>query len=118
LDAKPGLFMNFDKLTEKRKGEPKRGRGRGGTSMPNPLKLHLSTQEKLWRKLKQKVTHLHRWSRDLPMLLQQIRAFLDAFAHDSPDLLRSVGLMLSGSFAKVHKKPWMPSFHDLTSDPQ
>jgi hypothetical protein len=48
--------------------------------------------EKLWRKLKQEVTHLHRWADDLPALGQAIDAFFAQFASGSVDLLRYVGL--------------------------
>lgn len=48
--------------------------------------------EKLWRKLKQELLHLHPSADDLPGLRQAIDDFLAAFAHGSPDLLRYVGL--------------------------
>ena len=48
--------------------------------------------EKLWRKLRQDITHLHRWATDLPRLRAEIDQFLAQFAHGSPDLLRYVGL--------------------------
>jgi transposase len=48
--------------------------------------------EKLWRKLKQELLHLHPLADDLPALRQAIDDFLAAFAHASPDLLRYVGL--------------------------
>lgn len=48
--------------------------------------------EKLWRKLRQEVTHLHRWADDLPQLREAIERFLDRFASGSADLLRYVGL--------------------------
>ena len=50
--------------------------------------------EKLWRKLRQEVTHLHRWADDLLTLRTQIDHFLDQFAGGSRDLLRYVGLLL------------------------
>lgn len=48
--------------------------------------------EKLWRKLRQDVTHLHPWSADLDVLRAHIDHFLHGFANGSPDLLRYVGL--------------------------
>lgn len=50
--------------------------------------------EKLWRKLRQEVTHLHRWADDLAQLRSEIDQFLDQFALGSTDLLRYVGLGL------------------------
>ena len=48
--------------------------------------------EKLWRKLRQDVTHLHRWADDLETLRTEIDRFLDQFAKGSVELLRYVGL--------------------------
>lgn len=48
--------------------------------------------EKLWRKLRQDVTHLHRWADDLDTLRTEIDRFLDQFAQGSLDLLRYMGL--------------------------
>lgn len=48
--------------------------------------------EKLWRKLRQDVTHLHRWADDLPGLRTAIDQFLELFAEGSAILLRYVGL--------------------------
>jgi hypothetical protein len=53
----------------------------------------LNPIEKLWRWLKQEILHLHRLSDDWPALKQEVAAFLDRFADDSPDLLRYVGLL-------------------------
>jgi len=53
----------------------------------------LNPIEKLWRKLRQEVTHLHRWADDLPGLRVAIDAFLAHFATDSSDLLRYTGLL-------------------------
>jgi hypothetical protein len=50
--------------------------------------------EKLWRKLRQEVTHLHLWADDLAQLRAEIDRFLDQFADGSPALLRYVGLGL------------------------
>jgi hypothetical protein len=52
--------------------------------------------EKLWRKGRQEVLHLHRLANQLEELRQQMRSFLDQFAHGSPELLRYVGLALPG----------------------
>jgi hypothetical protein len=48
--------------------------------------------EKLWRKLRQEVTHLHRWANDVPRLREEAERFLDQFASGSTDLLRYVRL--------------------------
>jgi hypothetical protein len=48
--------------------------------------------EKLWRKLRQELTHLHLWAADLPRLRTEIDQFLAQFATGSTDLLRYVGL--------------------------
>ena len=44
--------------------------------------------EKLWRKLRQELTHLHRWGDDVARLRDEIDRFLKQFADGSPDLLR------------------------------
>jgi transposase len=54
----------------------------------------LNPIEKLWRWLKQDVLHLHRLAHDLPLLRALVLDFLARFEHDSPDLLRYVGLPL------------------------
>jgi hypothetical protein len=48
--------------------------------------------EKLWRKLRQDVTPLHRWADDLETLRTEIDRFLDQFAQGSLERLRHVGL--------------------------
>jgi DDE superfamily endonuclease len=48
--------------------------------------------EKLWRKLRQELTHLHPWATDLQRLRAEIEEFLAQFATGSPELLRYVGL--------------------------
>lgn len=48
--------------------------------------------EKLWRWLKQDVLHLHRLADDLAGLRGLVLDFLARFEHDSPQLLRYVGL--------------------------
>jgi hypothetical protein len=47
---------------------------------------------KLWRKLRQELTHLHPWAADLSRLREEIDQFLAQFATGSTDLLRYVGL--------------------------
>ncbi len=53
----------------------------------------LNPIEKLWRKLRQEVLHLHRLSDDWHTLQQRVRAFFETFAHGSQALLRYVGLL-------------------------
>lgn len=53
----------------------------------------LNPIEKLWRKLKQDVLHLHRLSDDWQALKLKVADYLDQFSHDSPQLLRYVGLL-------------------------
>jgi len=48
--------------------------------------------EKLWRKLKQAVLHLHRRASDLKALRLLVTEFLQQFAAGSSELLRYVGL--------------------------
>jgi hypothetical protein len=48
--------------------------------------------EKLWRKLRQQLTHLHPWADDLARLRAEIDQFLGYFAFGSAALLRYVGL--------------------------
>lgn len=48
--------------------------------------------EKLWRKLRQDVLHLHRFADALDDLRTAVDTFLDQFANGSSDLLRYVGL--------------------------
>lgn len=52
----------------------------------------LNPIEKLWRWLRQDVIHLHNCARDVAVLRERIRTFLDQFATASPALLRYVGL--------------------------
>jgi hypothetical protein len=54
----------------------------------------LNPIEKLWRKLKQELVHLHRLADKLPELRAAIDHFLDQFAYGSFDLLRYVGLLV------------------------
>jgi len=55
----------------------------------------LNPIEKLWRRLKQHVIHLHRLSHDWPTLKLRVDQYLTQFADGSPDLLRYVGLLPS-----------------------
>ncbi len=50
--------------------------------------------EKLWRKLKADVLHLHRSADDLAALRTLVTDFLEQFANGSRDLLRYVGLLV------------------------
>jgi DDE superfamily endonuclease len=61
----------------------------------------LNPIEKLWRWVRQDILKMHRWVEDWPWVKQQVRAFLDQFAHGSPDLLRYVGLLGKGKLATV-----------------
>ena len=53
----------------------------------------LNPIEKLWRKLRQEVLHMHRLSDDWQTLQQRVRDFLDTFAQGSRALLHYVGLL-------------------------
>jgi hypothetical protein len=78
------------------------------TPSPQARRLHLPIQliclptyaswlnpiEKLWRKLKQEVLHLHPWAADLVELRRQVLAFFASCADESHDLLRYVGLLV------------------------
>jgi hypothetical protein len=55
--------------------------------------------DKLWRWLRRDVLKAHRLADGWPHLRQQVNAFLDQFAHGSPALLRSVGLVGDGHLA-------------------
>ncbi len=57
--------------------------------------------EKLWRWLRQDVLHLHRLAHDWVTLRQQVRWFLDQFAHGSSYVLRYVGLLGAGRLAQA-----------------
>lgn len=52
----------------------------------------LNNIEKLWRWIKQRVTHAHPWCDDFTQFRQQIRAELEALASGSSDLHRYCGL--------------------------
>lgn len=63
------------------------------TLIPMPLYAPwLNPIEKLWRKLKQEVLHMHRNGDDWDTLKARVTGFLDRFASGSPELLRYVGL--------------------------
>lgn len=70
----------------------------GGLNLPIqaiPLPTYaswLNPTEKLWRKLKQEVLHLHRFADRLDELREEVDRFLRQFADGSHDLLRYVGL--------------------------
>jgi hypothetical protein len=53
----------------------------------------LNPIEKLWRLLRQTLTHLHPWADDMPTLRTAIDTFLGTFATGSADLLRATGLL-------------------------
>lgn len=52
----------------------------------------LNPIEKLWRKLKQDVLHLHRWAENLETLRERVLDFFKPFACGSTELLQAVGL--------------------------
>lgn len=52
----------------------------------------LNAAEKLWRWVKQRVTHTHPWSNDFPVFRQQIRDEFARLAPGSPQLLHYCGL--------------------------
>jgi transposase len=53
----------------------------------------LNPIEKLWRKLKQEVLHMHRLRDDWQALQQRVASFLDSFTEGSAELLHYVGLL-------------------------
>ena len=55
--------------------------------------------EKLWRKLKQEVLHLHRLAGDLATLRTLVKEVLPQFASGPSDLLRYVGLSFRITFS-------------------
>lgn len=80
--------------------EPSAAAQRRGGALRLPIQLvplptyasWLNPIEKLWRKLKQEVLHLHRLAAHLDELRQQVSTYLDQFAAGSLELLRYVGL--------------------------
>lgn len=63
----------------------------------------LNPIEKLWRWLRQTVLHRHRLSERWNELKQRVAAFFDQFKDGSQELLRYVGLLGKGLFAKALK---------------
>lgn len=61
----------------------------------------LNPIEKLWLWLRRDVLAAHRHADDWSQLRQQVNGFLDQFAHGSPALLRTVGLVGNGHLAYV-----------------
>ncbi len=61
----------------------------------------LNPIEKLWKWLRQVVLHRHRMSDRWPELKQRVGRFLDQFRDGSDELLRYVGLLGQGRFAKI-----------------
>lgn len=59
----------------------------------------LNPIEQLWRWLRRDVLTAHRFADDWSQLRQQVNRFLDQFAHGSPALLRTVGLVGDGHLA-------------------
>ncbi len=53
--------------------------------------------EKLWRKLKQELLHLHPWATHWDELRARVTHFLSQYARGSPELLRYVGLLGSSN---------------------
>jgi hypothetical protein len=65
----------------------------------------LNPIEKLWRWLRQDTLKMHRLAADWPALQQQVRSFLDQFAHGSHALLHYVGLRGDGKLAQAIRPP-------------
>lgn len=61
----------------------------------------LNPIEKVWRWVRQQVLHHHRKSEQWDELKQQVAAFFDQFRHGSRALLKYVGLLGEGRFAKI-----------------
>jgi len=61
----------------------------------------LNPIEKLWRWTRQTVLHRHRLASRWDELKQRVAAFFDQFANGSQELLRYVGLLGDGRFAKA-----------------
>jgi transposase len=57
--------------------------------------------EKLWRKLKQEVLHLHRYEDDWEGLKNRVACYLDNFSSGSTELLHYVGLSEPGKLYKL-----------------
>lgn len=66
----------------------------GITLVPLPVYAPwLNPIEKLGRKLKQQIVHMHRHSQHWPVLRQRVCQFMDQLSHGSDELLRYVGLL-------------------------
>ena len=65
--------------------------------------------EKLWRKLKQELLHLHRFANRWKELREQVDRFLDNFSSGSRDLLRYVGLAGNSNFYSPPSSPPDPA---------
>ena len=61
----------------------------------------LTPIEQLWRWLRRDVLRGHRLADDWSQLRQRVNTFLNQFAHGSPALLRSAGLVGDGHLAYV-----------------
>ena len=61
----------------------------------------LNPIEKLWRWLRQRILHHHRMSDQWVELQGRVAAFFDQFRHGSHELLRYVGLLGDGKFARA-----------------
>jgi hypothetical protein len=61
----------------------------------------LNPIEKLWKWSRQIVLHRHRMSDRWPELKQRMGGFFDQFEDGSDELLRYVGLLADGRFAKI-----------------
>lgn len=61
----------------------------------------LNPIEKLWRWARQRVLHQRRMSDRWDELKARMAAFFDQFRHGSRELLRSVGLLGEGKFARA-----------------
>jgi hypothetical protein len=60
----------------------------------------LNVAEKLWRKLKQELLHMHPWKDQFALLRDQVCQWLDQYTADGPhqDLRRYVGLLSPNNF--------------------
>lgn len=65
----------------------------------------LNPIEKLWRKMRQELTAMHRLAAEWKQLQQQVQAFFAQFATGSLDLLRYVGLRGQGKLATALRSP-------------
>lgn len=63
--------------------------------------------EKMWRRLRQEVTRLHRRTNDLPWLHEEVDHVLTVFAGGSADLLHAVGLNTGFNSLKIIMSAWV-----------